>query len=73
MYKTELDIISQHNWVEGSKYLQLVKLNLEMNKSEDECKEILVNEYHLMRPKEFKSKWNRFQHIKPKVEWVHNG
>jgi hypothetical protein len=70
MYKTELDIISQHSWVEGSKYLQLAKLNLEMNKDEEECEEILVEEYGLMKPKEFKSKWNRFQHIAPRIEWM---
>ena len=70
MYKTELDIISQHSWVEGSKYLQLAKLNLEMNKDEEECEEILVEEYGLMKPKEFKSKLNRFQHIAPRIEWM---
>ena len=70
MYKTELDIISQHNWVEGAKYLQLAKLSLELDKDEKECEQILVEEYHLMKPKEFKSKWNRFQHIAPRIEWI---
>ena len=41
-----------------------------MNKDEEECEEILVEEYGLMKPKEFKSKWNRFQHIAPRIEWM---
>ena len=70
MYKNPLDIIDQHNWVEGSKYNELIRLNLEQKKNETECYELLVDEYGLMKPKEFKSKWNRFQRIKPKVEWI---
>jgi len=70
MYKTELDIISQHSWVEGSKYLQLAKLNLEMNKDEEECEEILVEEYGLMKPKEFKSNCNIMKHLAPRIEWM---
>ena len=70
MYKSELDILTQHNWTEGSKYIQLIKLNMQQSKDEDECRKVLVDEYHLMKPKEFKSKWNRFQSIKPKVEWI---
>ena len=70
MYKNSLDIIDQHNWTEGSKYVELVRLNLEEKKNEDECFELLVNKYQLMKPKEFKSKWNRFLRIAPKVEWI---
>ena len=70
MYKNSLDIIDQHNWTEGSKFVELIKLNLEENKDESECFELLVEKYRLMKPKEFKSKWNRFQRIKPKVEWI---
>ena len=70
MYKNPLDIIDQHNWVEGSKYNELIRLNLEKQMNENQIYELLVNEYQLMKPKEFKSKWNRFQRIKPKVEWI---
>ena len=31
MYKNELDVIEQHNWTEGSKYIQLIKMNMETN------------------------------------------
>ena len=37
MYKNSLDIIDQHNWTEGSKFVELIKLNLEENKDESEC------------------------------------
>jgi hypothetical protein len=70
MYKNPLDIIDQHYWTEGGKFNELIRLNLEQKKSEDECYEILVEKYSLMKPKEFRSKWNRFQRIAPKVEWV---
>lgn len=70
MYKNSLDIIDQHGFTEGSKYNELIKLNIENNKSEQECYEVMVEETKLMKPKEFKSKWNRFQRIKPKVEWI---
>ena len=70
MYKNSLDIIEQHNWTEGSKYNELVKLNIEQKKNETECYETLVEKYRLMKPKEFKSKWNRFQRVKTRIEWV---
>ena len=69
MYKNSLDIIDQHGFTEGSKYNELIKLNLNDNKTEDECYRVLVEEYQLMKPKEFRSKWNRFQRIKTKVEF----
>ena len=70
MYKNELDVIEQHNWTEGSKYIQLIKMNMEESRDEEECRKMLVDEYHLMKPKEFKSKWNRFQMIKRKVNYI---
>ena len=70
MYKNELDVIEQHNWTEGSKYIQLIKMNMKESRDEDECRKLLVDVYQLMKPKEFKSKWNRFQRIAPKVEWI---
>tara|TARA_B100000287_G_scaffold414460_1_gene447066 strand:+ start:625 stop:840 length:216 start_codon:yes stop_codon:yes gene_type:complete len=70
MYKNSLEVIEQHNWTEGSKYLELVKLNIEQKKNETECYETLVEKYNLMKPKEFVSKWNRFQRIKKRIEWV---
>tara|TARA_B100000073_G_C23245120_1_gene375840 strand:- start:32 stop:247 length:216 start_codon:yes stop_codon:yes gene_type:complete len=70
MYKNSLDIIDQHGWTEGSKYNEFIKLNLENRKSEDECYEVMVEKLTLMKPKEFRSKWNRFQRIKTKVEWI---
>tara|TARA_S200000501_G_C20339800_1_gene532727 strand:- start:115 stop:330 length:216 start_codon:yes stop_codon:yes gene_type:complete len=70
MYKSSLDIIEQHGFTEGSKYNELIKLNLEQKKNESECYSVLVEKYNLMKPKEFKSKWNRFQRISPKVEFV---
>ena len=70
MYKNELDVIEQHNWTEGSKYIQLIKLNMEESKDEEECRKLLVDEYQLLKTKEFKSKWNRFQMIKRKVNYI---
>tara|TARA_B100000287_G_C20517866_1_gene735713 strand:+ start:550 stop:765 length:216 start_codon:yes stop_codon:yes gene_type:complete len=70
MYKNELDIISQHGWVEGSKYLHLVRLCIERQYDKEDCRKELVDRYGVMKPKEFVSKWNRFQHIKPYVEFV---
>ncbi len=68
MYQSELDIIEQHNWTEGSKYNQLIKLHIQQKYDEDTIRRILVEEYELMKPKEFKSKWNRFQFIKRKID-----
>ena len=68
MYTSELDIIEQHNWTEGSKYNQLIKLHIQQKYDEDDIRRILVDEYQLMKPKEFKSKWNRFQFIKRKID-----
>lgn len=68
MYQSELDIIEQHNWTEGSKYNQLIKLHIQQKYDEDTIRRILVEEYELMKPKEFKLKWNRFQFIKRKID-----
>ena len=68
MYNSELDIMEQHNWTEGAKYIQFIKLNLVEEKDEDEIRKIIVDDYKLMKPKEFTSKWNRFQFIKRKVD-----
>ena len=68
MYSSELDIIEQHNWTEGAKYIQFIKLNLIQKKDKDEIKKIIVDDYKLMKPKEFVSKWNRFQFIKRKID-----
>ena len=69
MYKNSLDIIEQHGFTEGSKYVELARLNIQQNKDEEGCRKVLVEKYNLMKPKEFKSKWNRFMRIKTKVQF----
>ena len=51
MYKSSLDIIEQHGFTEGSKYNELIKLNLEQKKNESECYSVLVEKYNLMKNK----------------------
>jgi plasmid maintenance system killer protein len=48
----ELEVIEQHNWTEGSKYIQLIKMNMEESRDEEECRKMLVDVYQLMKPKE---------------------
>ena len=67
MYNTWLDIIEQHNWTEGAKYINFYKLERVDKKNEDEIRKMIVEDYQLMKPKEFVSKWNRYQFIKRKI------